>query len=189
MKNAIILHGTSDKEEYYSDKYPSASNFHWLPWLQKQLLIKDIHAVTPEMPHGYAPDYDVWKKEFERYEITPETILVGHSCGGGFIVRYLSENKDMTVGNVILVAPWLDPDKVKQNDFFEFKIDKDLATRTKNITIFHSDNDMDSVQRSVQMIRHEIENIDYREFHNKGHFCLSDLRTDAFPELLNTVLE
>ena len=79
MKNAIIIHGAPDKEEYYSDKYPSASNFQWLPWLQKQLIMRDIKADTPEMPHAYSPQYDVWKREFERFDITSETILVGHS--------------------------------------------------------------------------------------------------------------
>lgn len=31
MKKAIIIHGACDKEEYFSDKYPSLSNSHWLP--------------------------------------------------------------------------------------------------------------------------------------------------------------
>ena len=66
MKNAIILHGMPSKKEYYSEKYPSASNSHWLPWLQKQLLIKDIEAVTPEMFKCYNPNYDLWKSEFEK---------------------------------------------------------------------------------------------------------------------------
>lgn len=188
MKNAIILHGTSDKDEYYSDEHPSLSNAHWFPWIQKQLLINGIHAIEPEMFEAYQPDYGEWKKEFERYEITPETILVGHSCGGGFIVRYLSENKDVKVGTVVLVAPWLDPDNTKQNDFFAFEIDENLASRTKSITIFHSDNDMDTVQCSVQMIRDEVIDLGYREFHNKGHFCLKDLKEEAFPELLKEVL-
>ena len=95
------------REEYYSSEYPASSNFQWIPWLQKQLLIKDIPTATPEMPHAYAPNYSVWKKEFERFDVTPESILVGHSCGGGFLVRWLSENKNIKVGKLILVAPWL----------------------------------------------------------------------------------
>ena len=100
MKNAIIIHGKPGKEEYYSDKYPSASNFQWLPWLQKQLLIQDIFAVTPEMPRAYEPVYEAWKKEFERHEVTSETVLVGHSCGGGFLIRWLSEHPDVKTGKV-----------------------------------------------------------------------------------------
>ena len=190
MKNAIIIHGTCDKEEYYSPEYPSASNFHWLPWLQKQFLIKDIAAVTPEMPHGYMPDYKVWKREFERFDITPETILVGHSCGGGFLVRWLSENKNQKVGKVVLVAPWLDPNKRKgeDNNFFDFEMDSELVSRTDGITIFNSDNDDEAIQTSVKKIMDTIPNIKLVDFHNKGHFCLSDLGTEAFPELLGEAL-
>ncbi|MCA9361326.1 alpha/beta hydrolase [Candidatus Kaiserbacteria bacterium] len=190
MKNAIIIHGTCDKEEYYSPEYPSASNFHWLPWLVKQLLIKDIHAVTPEMPHGYMPDYTVWKREFERFDITNETILVGHSCGGGFLVRWLSENKDKKVGKVVLVAPWLDPNKTKgeDNDFFDFIMDPELVSRTQGVTVFNSDDDMEAVHKSVKQIMDTIPNIKLVGFEGKGHFCLSDLGTEAFPELLEEIL-
>lgn len=93
MKNAILLHGACDKEEYFDDQYPSLSNSHWFPWLQKQLLINGVLAQTPEMPDAYAPNYDKWKSEFERMEINENTVLVGHSCGGGFLVRWLSWNK------------------------------------------------------------------------------------------------
>lgn len=190
MKNAIILHGTCDKEEYYSSEYPSASNFHWLPWLAKQLLIKDIYAVTPEMPHGYTPNYAVWRQEFERFDITPETVLVGHSCGGCFLVRWLSENKDKKVGKVVLVAPWIDPNKTKgeDNDFFDFEMDTDLVSRTQGVTIFNSDDDMEAVHSSVKQIMETIQNIKLAEFENKGHFCLSDLGGEAFPELLEEIL-
>lgn len=186
MKNAIIVHGTCDKGEYYSSKYPSASNSHWLPWLQKQFLLKDIPVVTPEIPNSYMPDYKVWKNEFERFDITPETILIGHSCGGGFLVRWLSENKSQKVGKVVLVAPWLDPNKTKgkTNDFFEFKIDPELLERTKGITIFNSDNDDEEVHTSIKQIMNAILNTKLVEFHKKGHFCFSDLGTEAFPELL-----
>jgi hypothetical protein len=190
MKNAIILHGTCDEEEYYSPEYPSASNFHWLPWLSKQLLIKDIHAVTPEMPHGYMPDYAVWKREFERFDITPETILVGHSCGGGFLVRWLSENTDRQVGKVVLVAPWLDPNKTKgeDNNFFDFVIDPELVSRTQGVTVFNSDDDMQAVQVSVKQIVDIITDVKLVEFQEKGHFCFSDLGGEAFPELLEEAL-
>ena len=107
MKNAIIIHGTCDEDEYFSDKYPSLSNSHWFPWLQKQLLINNIFTQTPEMPEAHKPDYDKWKKEFEKFDVNSETILVGHSCGGGFLIRWLSENK-IKIKKLILVAPWLD---------------------------------------------------------------------------------
>jgi len=188
MKNAIILHGMPSKEEYYSDEYPSASNSQWVPWLQKQLLIRDIPAVTPEMPISYLPDYEVWKREFERFDITPETILVGHSCGAGFLLRWLTENKDVHVGKVILVAPWLDPDKELANDFFNFQIDPTFPKRTLGTVVFDSTND-DVIKDSVERIMSVVPDIKVVEFHNYGHFCIEDMKTEAFPELLEECLK
>ena len=92
MRNAIILHGEPSKEEYYDPTAPSMSNAHWLPWLQARLQKNDIAAITPEIPFAYEPDWGLWKKEVERYDIGPETIIVGHSRGGDFWLRWLSEN-------------------------------------------------------------------------------------------------
>jgi len=189
MKNAIILHGTGSKEEYYSLEYPSASNSHWFPWLQNNLLTQDIFAVTPEMPNSFSPDYEVWRTEFERYDITSETILIGHSCGGGFLLRWLSEHPEVRVDKVVLVAPWLDPAREDTTDFFDFTIDKNLVDRTKGVTIFSSDNDFDPVVKSIEIILEQIPNIKVKEFHNYGHFCYRDLKTEEFPELLQEILK
>lgn len=188
IKNAIILHGRPGKQEYYSDKYPSASNSHWLPWLQKQPLMRDIPTQTPEVPNAYKRYYPTWCQEFERYDITPETILVGHSLGGGFMVRWLSEHKDVKVGKVVLVAPWLDPDNVDQDNFFDFTIDPDLASRTAGLTIFNSDNDAADILSSVKTLQTVVKGIKLRDFHNYGHFTLGSMGTVEFPELVEELM-
>lgn len=189
MKNAIIVHGTCSKKEYYADRYPSPSNSHWIPWLQQQLLMRDVYARTPEMFRSFLPDYDLWRKEFERSaDIDEYTILVGHSCGGGFIIRWLSENKRIKVGRVILVAPWLDPDHTKGNDFFDFEIDPHIAHRTEKLVILNSTNDMESVKKSLMIIKEHIKDIVIKDFENYGHFCHNDLKGSAFPELLTEII-
>jgi len=190
MKNAIILHGRPSKDkEYYNPEIASSSNKHWIPWLQKQLILNDIKADTPEVPHSYNPQWDLWVKEVERFEIGPETILVGHSCGGGFWVKYLSLHKNLKVGRVILVAPWLDPNKENENFFENFNIDQGLAKRTKGLVVFDSDDDMKTVHDSVRILREQIKDIQYKKFHNYGHFCYEDLKTEEFPELLEECLK
>lgn len=191
MRTAIILHGRPNKEEYYSDKYPSASNSHWLPWLQKQLLIKDIPAYTPEVPNCYDLDYGKWCKEFERYEITFETILVGHSCGGGFIVRWLSEHPEIRVDRVILVAPGAPAVSAdwSSTSFFDFTIDPNIVSQTRGITVFGSDNDSPGIMESVQKYRAIIKDVQYREFKGYGHFTLKRMGTVEFPELLEETQE
>jgi uncharacterized protein len=191
MKTAILVPGRPDKEECYDPKYPSNSNNHWFPWLTKHLMMNDIHTVAIEPPKPWQPRYDVWKKEFERFDIDEDTVLVGHSCGGGFLVRWLSENKDTKVGKVVLVAPWLNPENNPVSDtadFFDFDIDPNLAERTQSITIFNSDNDQDTIHKSIDIIRANVQNIGYKEFHNHGHFCLEDLGTVEFPELLDYIV-
>ncbi|MDO8265748.1 MAG: alpha/beta hydrolase, partial [Candidatus Saccharibacteria bacterium] len=187
MKNAILIPGRPDREEWYNPDGPSNSNRHWFPWASKQLLVKDIHAVAIEMPMAFMPRYDAWKKEFERFDITEETILVGHSCGGGFLLRWLSENKDKKVGKVVLVAPWINPENNPESDtadFFEFEIDSKLVARTNGVTIFVSKDDFETIKDTVRIIIDKDENVTTIEFENYGLFCYKVLKTDAFPELL-----
>jgi predicted alpha/beta hydrolase family esterase len=188
MKNAIIVHGTCSRKEYFSDEKPTLSNQNWIPWLQKQLMMRDVIAYAPDMPYAFKPDYERWRLEAERYSIGPQTMLVGHSTGGGFWVRWLSEHPDVHVGKVVLVAPWLDPNNIKKTSFFDFEIDPTLVARTQGLTIFHSDNDHLGIHWSVDIFREKLIGHQYREFHNYGHFCYEEMQTHTFPELLDELL-
>ena len=169
-------------------KADSQSNCHWFPWLQQQLLTNGILAHTPEMPKPYEPVYKDWKREFERYDLNEDTTLVGHSCGGGFLVRYLSETQDVKVGQVVLVAPWTDEEKSLNTGMFDFEVDPSFIERTAGTTIFHSTNDDQAMHDTVNMLRAKVPNIGYKEFENHGHFCLKDMNTREFPELLEALL-
>jgi len=186
MKTAIILHGMPSKEGYYDPNRESQSNEHWLPWLQHQLLLKDILAQAPEMPKPYEPNYGEWLKVFDQFLIDENTILIGHSLGGGFLIRWLSEN-NVKVGKVILVAPWIDTKKVLVTGFFDFKIDPNLVNKTNGIVIFGSDNDENDIKESIKALMGEVSNISYREFQNMGHFVFSSMGKKDFPELLEEV--
>lgn len=188
MRRAIIVHGTCGRRDYYDPAVPTLSNQNWIPWLQKQLLMRDILAYAPDMPLAFKPDYALWRAEAERFEIGPETMLVGHSTGGGFWVRWLSEHPDVRVGKVVLVAPWLDPNNIKKTTFFDFEIDPELVAYTKGVTIFNSIDDHPGILWSVEILRQTIPGIAYREFHNHGHFCSEDMPDDTFPELLEGLL-
>ena len=190
MKNAILVHGWAHREEYYEPKYPTGSNSHWFPWLSKQLMIKDIHTIAVEMPSSYYPEYNKWRREFERFDVTDETILVGHSCGAGFLIRWLSENRNITAAKLILVAPWVgtNPDQPFDESFFVFEWDTNIFSRVKNLVMFSSTNDVDEVKKSEQIITNKLKNLKIIELENKGHFTLKGLGTTEFPELLQACL-
>lgn len=188
MKNAIILHGGPSKEEYYDPAMPSMSNAHWIPWLQGQLLKVDIATATPEVPFSFDRIWKIWNKEVERFDISADTILVGHSTGAGFFVKYLSIHPNLKVNKVILVAPWLDPDREHTKHFFDdFELDPNLASRTKGVTVFYSDNDQKSVLKTVDLLQQAVTGIKFKKFHNYGHFCIEDMKTPEFPELLQVI--
>lgn len=176
------------KDGYYNPKGDSESNSHWFPWIQHELILRDILAQTPEMPIPFEPDYDLWKKTFEQFKLDSDTILIGHSCGGGFIVRYLSEN-NIKVGKVVLVAPWIDPTHIEAPKMFNFEINKDLESRAADIIIFVSSDDDKQILESVEIIKSKLNNIKIVEFKDKGHFCFRNMNTREFPELLEEVLK
>ncbi len=186
MKKAIILHGMPDEEDYYRADGDSESNCHWLPWIQKQLILNDILAQTPELPKPFEPNYDDWCNTFNQYELESETILIGHSCGGGFLLKWLSEN-DIKVGKVVLVAPWIDPEKETAPEFFDFHIDPNTLSKVSKLTIMYSLDDYPDVVESVNLIREVLPNADYLEFEDKQHFTYKDMGTREFPELLEAL--
>jgi predicted alpha/beta hydrolase family esterase len=188
MRNAIILHGLAGRTEYYDPGRPSISNSNWLPWLQKQLLINEIKADVPEIPRTFEMKYEPWVTEVERFDMKPDTILVGHSMGGGFWLRYLSEHPGLRVAKVILVAPWLNRSHEADTQFFDFTLSSSVTTQSKSFVVFASDNDNKDIRDSVAFLREKLPGVTFRDFHNYGHFCYDDMKTDAFPELLEEVL-
>lgn len=183
MKNAVIVHGMPSKENYFSRPNYRASEGNWLPWLKAELAKNNIIAATPEMPRPYEPDYEAWKAEFERCQINEDTILIGHSCGGGFLVRWLSENK-VPVGKVVLVAPWIDPNhEFAPKMFNDLVIDPDLLSRTQGVTLLISMDDEAEELQTLEMLKNEIKGLEVRTFTDKGHFL-----TPTIPEVLAEVL-
>ncbi len=188
MKTAVILHGKPSKEEYLDPNRPSPSNAHWLPWLQRQLLLSGILAQTPELPEPYEPDYGKWSDVFQRFPIDADAILVGHSCGGGFLVRWLSEHR-IQVGKVALVAPWIDPNCNRAPAMFKgLQIDAGLVARTRGVELFMSLDDGEEILDSAAVLESTVKGIQLRRFNDRGHFTSGDRRTEAFPELRDFVI-
>lgn len=187
MKTAIILHGMPSKEEYFDPTSPAQSNKHWLPWIQRQLIINGILAQTPEMPKPYLPDYKKWRATFEQFTIDEDTMLIGHSLGAGFLVRWLSEN-NVNVGKVALIAPWLNPDHEYQIDFFDFDIDASLTERTQGVTVFVSSDDDSGVLDSVEHIKAALPAVSIHNFTDHGHFTLGTMKTAEFSELRDALI-
>lgn len=67
MKNAVIIHGMPDEDEYLKAKGDLKSFGHWIIWLQEELITRGVQTEVPEMPKPYDPKYEKWKNAFESY--------------------------------------------------------------------------------------------------------------------------
>lgn len=187
MKNAYILHGCCERDEYFSNAYPSPSNSHWIPWLQKQLLMKGYNCQTPDMPVPYAPVYEDWVAIFESLAIDENTTLVGHSCGCGFFLKWLNKS-GARIDKLLMIAPWIDPERYLGN-FLQCRLKPDLMDRINEIHVFYSEDEpVAGVKETVDMVMQGYPVAKLHKFTNHGHFCLSEMGTDQFPELLKVVV-
>ncbi len=174
MKTAIILHGICDREEYFEMDFPSPSNAHWLPWLQQKFLRAGLLCQCLEMPTPYKPVYEEWEKTFEQLDHSKLSVAVGHSAGCGFILKWLHKNPNIELDKLVLVAPWLDPQK-REAPFLEFDLNKNALDKIKDVHLFVSDDDMDTIKTSTDRIMKEYPNIKLHRYSDKGHFCFSDI--------------
>lgn len=161
---------------------------HWIPWAKKELVSKHIKVDTPIMPEPWEPDYNKFKKEFEKYHVDSNTVLIGHSCGCSFLVRWLGETKKK-INKLILVAPW----KIaKKSDpfrklFYEFPIDKTIKSRVKEIIMFTADDEERDGKKGLELYHNSLGG-KIIELKSHGHYTLGDMGTEKFPELIYEIL-
>jgi hypothetical protein len=186
--NCIIIHGCPSNVERAMNPKTRTYDKHWIPWLKKELSSRGIKTETPLMPSPWEPDYNKFKKEFEKYKVTENTILIGHSCGCAFLVHWLGETKQK-VNKLILVAPWKIPDK---NDkfrkaFYGYSVDKTIKLRIKEIVMFTADDEKNDGKKSLKIF-HEALGGKIIELKGRGHYTLGDMGTEKFPELLKEII-
>lgn len=188
-KNCIIIHGCPSNAETGMDLNTRTYDKHWIPWAKRELIRRGIKTATPLMPRPWAPDYEAFKQEFEKYPVTEKTVLVGHSCGCAFLVRWLGETKQR-VDKLVLVAPAKiarTGDKIKK-EFYGFTINKGTASQVGVIIMFTSDNEAERLKKSLKLY-HRVLGGKVIELKGRGHYTLKDMGTSEFLELLKAILE
>lgn len=188
-KNCIIIHGCPTDEEKAMNPKTRTYDKHWIPWTKKELESKGIKTETPLMPLPWNPVYKNFKKEFEKYNVNENTVLVGTSCGCTFLVRWLGETQ-RKISRLILVAPWKIEEGASEfkKAFYEFPIDLSIRNRVKKIVMFTSNDEAEDGKKGLKMFRDAIGG-KIINLPNYGHYLLRDMGTEEFPELINEIVK
>lgn len=198
-KQIVIIHGgTSFKtyEDYISylkNKEISIEKLKpckdWKDTLATELG-EDYEVLMPRMPNSTNARYDEWKLWFSRVSefFDDKVILIGHSLGGIFLAKYLSENTlTKTIKAVILVAtPYDDSDDVNGGESlidFLLPVSLNKFMRQANaIFLIHSKDD--PVVPFVQLAKYQtsLPKAKVVIFENRKHF-----NQETFPEIIKII--
>jgi uncharacterized protein len=137
---------------------------------------------TLEMPNKLWADYTAWSIWFEKMVpyLRDGVVLVGHSLGGGFLLRYLSEHQlPVRIGQLHLIAPVVLGDL---SDCEGFSIDlstwSGFQSQIEAVHVWHSaDDTLVPIHHSEQFVEHYPAATLHR-FHDRWHFLQPE-----FPEL------
>ena len=187
-RDCIIIHGCPSGPEGELDALTRSYDKHWIPWVREKLIEQNIPTIAPIMPDPWSPKYENFKREFEKYPVSEETILIGHSCGCAFLVRWLGESKQK-IHTLVLVAPWKVPraGDLGRKAFYEYAIDETIKSRVRRVVMFTSDTENDDGKKSLE-IYHAALGGEITSIPNKGHYINSHMGTLEFPELLNVIV-
>ena len=137
MASAFIFHGTGG--------YPEEN---WFPWLKEKLESEGWEVFVPQFPTPHEQTLENWFGVLEEYEkkLTPESILIGHSLGGAFLLRVLERSFVKFKAALLVAAPvGVLPIKNYDSDkrfLGEFVFDwPRIKGNCKSFFVFHSDND------------------------------------------------
>lgn len=197
MTNILVIHGGNIYSSHESfveqlktkevDLERMKPKTDWKANLERDLE-GEFNVFLPSMPLRDNADYELWKIWFERVLEKLETvpIIIGHSLGAMFLAKYYSENIPETpVNALLLVAPeYLTPD-VPERGESNFVIRENISELTKsakNVTFFHSEDDMVVPFASHAAFKKAVPGADFVTFPNKGHFTI-----EHFPEIVQVI--
>jgi predicted alpha/beta hydrolase family esterase len=181
MRNIFIFHGTGG--------YPQEN---WFPWLKTNLEAKGLEVFVPHFPTPEGQSFEAWVEVLKPYldKINSQTIMVGHSLGGEFLLKFLEtfDYKIKVAGFVatpIGVRPILNYDRDAEFVHgFKFNWEK-IKPKAQNFIVYHSDNDpYVGLGNGQELAKNLGTNLSF--IPNAGHFNKASGYTE-FPDLLNNI--
>ena len=180
MSNIFIFHGT--------EGYPEEN---WFPWLRGELEKRGHTVFVPQFPSPPVVPAKIfeWFDVFESYKkyTNEDTILIGHSLGGKFLLRILEKLEHpikaaFFVGTPIGVLPIANNERDNAFTGNDFNWEA-IRRKAQHFVVFQSDNDpyvgLDNGKELAKNLGVELSFVP-----NAGHFNKKAGYT-KFDELLN----
>jgi uncharacterized protein len=193
-KQLLVIHG-GDAYDRYEDYIASLKQAELsLARLQKkdwksnlhQTLGQEYDVILPRMPNAQNARYAEWKIWFEKIiPLLDETVvLIGHSLGGVFLAKYLSENKypKKIKATFLVAAPY---NTVTYDPFVDFNLGDSLALFAEQggtIFLYHSSDDVVVPYHAVERYAQQLPDAIRRVFDDRGHF-----NAESLPELVEDI--
>lgn len=151
---------------------------------QRRFLDTDIYdVITPTMPCGWKAHYSEWKIWFERHIefLRDDVILSGHSLGGNFLAKWLSENMlPVEISQLHLIAA---PHSKSDSDFKITEFPKNLfENKIQEIHIYHSTDDTVVRIEEAHKYYEALPGSHLHIFEDRFHFL-----EETFPELFENI--
>lgn len=142
-------------------------------------------VLAPHMPRKDTPRYAEWKLWFEKIVplLDDTVILLGHSLGGLFLIKYLAEERfpKKSAGLLVVAAPFVAPDEEPYRAA-GFELPDGLlkvAEQAPNIFFYHSTDDPVVPFTDLAKYRERLPKSTFRVFDDRKHF-----NGKTFPELV-----
>lgn len=155
----------------------------------KEIMSGEYEVFFPSMPNSQNAKYTEWKIWFERHcaFLRDGVIVIGHSLGGYFLAKYLTENiLPVRISALYLLAAPFKSDDFGGEDGGDFvfaagNLPK-LERQTKAVYIFHSKDDPAVPFSHAEAYVQNVSGATLISFKDKGHFLM-----ETFPELIDHI--
>lgn len=193
-KQIVVIHGGNPfytyKEylAYLKSKELSLDKFRIPGWKMDlgNKLGKSYDVLNPKMPNAENARYSEWKIWFERLVelFDEEVIFIGHSLGGIFLAKYLSENKypKKIKATFLVAAPYNTKNEDSLVDFVTpDNLDK-FSKQAGQIHLYYSKDDKIVPFSDFNKYKSKLPFAKTRIFENRQHF-----NQPEFPEIVEDI--
>jgi predicted alpha/beta hydrolase family esterase len=139
-------------------------------------------VLYPQMPNESDPDYGPWKGQIKKElaALKGEVILIGHSLGSSFLLKYLAEEKlEKSIAGIFLMAtPYWGGDGWQYEGYERVALPEDFASKLPGgapIFLYHSRDDEIVPFAHLALYAEKLPQATIREVDGGGHQFSNDL--------------